>query len=341
MNSTALATIQPEELDVIQRAARLLAVSNYFDGKGDNPQAIAMLATKIMAGRELGFGPFASANNIHVIKSKPVIGANLMASAVKSNPRYDYRVKEITNECCSIEFFEREGDRRVSLGVSTFTIKDAKTMELLDKDNWKKSPRNMLFARAMSNGVRWFTPDVFSGNAVYIPDELGADEDADGNVIEVTARRVEDAPVAAQAAQGEAQRDNAPSNPFDDATPYWQRDWQQLTGAQYDLVDWIRQLHRKQSGPCSPAQYGYVVAIMDELTNGQHSYILALLCQSEISKDNKPSKDVASALLKFLAKTIKVKDGQGIEVEEPNPQYRKDMADMITAMSQPVADVAA
>ncbi|RDT44717.1 hypothetical protein DXF87_27490, partial [Enterobacter roggenkampii] len=35
-----------------------------------------------------------------------------------------------------------------------------------------KFPKNMLFARAMSNGVKWFTPDVFSG-PVYTPEELG------------------------------------------------------------------------------------------------------------------------------------------------------------------------
>ena len=42
----------------------------------------------------------------------------------------------------------------------------------------------MLFARAMSNGVRWYCPDVFAGMAVYTPDEMGADVDGEGNVIE-------------------------------------------------------------------------------------------------------------------------------------------------------------
>jgi len=43
----------------------------------------------------------------------------------------------------------------------------------------------MLFARAMSNGVRWYCPDVMNGSAVYTPEELGADVDQDGNVINV------------------------------------------------------------------------------------------------------------------------------------------------------------
>jgi hypothetical protein len=33
----------------------------------------------------------------------------------------------------------------------------------------------MLFARAMSDGVKWYTPDVFNG-PVYTPDEIQVEE---------------------------------------------------------------------------------------------------------------------------------------------------------------------
>jgi hypothetical protein len=39
--------------------------------------------------------------------------------------------------------------------------------------NLDRLPLNMLFARAISNGVRWHCPDVFMGS-VYTPDEMGA-----------------------------------------------------------------------------------------------------------------------------------------------------------------------
>lgn len=181
--NTALAIMHSEELDTIQRVGKLLAASGYFDGKGDNAQAVAMMATKIMAGREMGFGPFASVNGIHIISGKPSIGANLMAAAVKNSVRYDYRVKEMSNDRCVLEFFGREGDKKVSIGVSEFTKQDA---EKAGTQNMNKFPRNMLFARALSNGVRWYCPDVFSGNNVYVPEELGAEVDSDGNVIEST-----------------------------------------------------------------------------------------------------------------------------------------------------------
>jgi len=184
--STAIVRHEVSSIDDLQRVARMLAASNYFDAKaagGDT--AIAQIATKILAGAEMGYGPFASVQGIHVIQGKPVISANLMAAAVKRSGRYDYRVRRLDNTGCDLEFLQRNGDKWESVGKSTFTDADAKAAGLLGKDNWGKFPRNMFFARAMSNGIRFFCPDVFDGSAVYTPDELGADEDADGNVIDV------------------------------------------------------------------------------------------------------------------------------------------------------------
>jgi hypothetical protein len=59
-----------------------------------------------------------------------------------------------------------------SIGVSKFTIEDAKKAGTKNLD---KYPANMLFARAMSNGVKWYTPDVFNG-PVYTPDEIQVEE---------------------------------------------------------------------------------------------------------------------------------------------------------------------
>lgn len=166
------AIVQHQSVNELGRIAKMLAMSGYFASNGNMDAQVAQLATRILAGQELGFGPFASANNIHIIKGKPVIGANLMASAVKSNPRYDYRVRAWTNDECRIEFLENGK----SVGESTFSMADAKQAGLAGKDNWKNYPRNMLFARAMSNGVRLYCPDVFGGNAVYTGDELDGEE---------------------------------------------------------------------------------------------------------------------------------------------------------------------
>ena len=173
-------------LDDVQRVARLLALSGYFDAKGGGEQAVAQLATKILAGREMGFSPFASANGIHIIQGRPTVSANLMASAVKGSARYDYRVREMTDTVCRIEFFERTNGKLETIGVSTFTADDAKKA---GTQNMSKFPRNMLFARTMSNGVRFFCPDV-SSSSVYTPEEMGAAVDAEGEIIEVPASPV-------------------------------------------------------------------------------------------------------------------------------------------------------
>ena len=160
-----LAVRNDVNLDELQRTATMLVASGYFDAKGDRNTQIAQLATKIMAGRELGYGPFASVQGIHVIQGKPQVSANLMAAAVKAHPRYSYKVRKMDPDAVAIEFFEN-GE---SIGTSTFTADDAKRA---GTQNMSKFPRNMLFARALSNGVRWFCPDVFHGQSVYVEGEI-------------------------------------------------------------------------------------------------------------------------------------------------------------------------
>lgn len=181
MESTEIMTTNTgivRSVDDLARIGKMMAVSGYFQDAREAAQA----AVKVQAGMEMGFGPFTSMTGIHIIQGRPSVGANLMASAVKTNPRYDYRVREMSEQVCKIEFFEIIAGKRESIGVSEFTLADGKKAGTKNLD---KFPRNMLFARAMSNGIRWFCPDAFNGNTVYTPEELGADVDEDGNVIEL------------------------------------------------------------------------------------------------------------------------------------------------------------
>lgn len=119
---------------------------------------------KIMAGAEMGISPFAAMSGIHIIQGKPTIGAGLMAARVKGFGKYDYKVVEHSEKICSIDFFKD----KEKLGNSTFTIEDAKKAGTKNLD---KFPKNMLFARAISNGVKWFTPDIYE-TPVYVPEEM-------------------------------------------------------------------------------------------------------------------------------------------------------------------------
>lgn len=134
---------------------------------------------KILAGQEMGFGTFASLSGIHIIQGRPVIGANLMAAAVKASPRYDYQIIEHDKTHCVLQFLELRNGQWIATGKSSFSLEDAAEAGLLDKknkdgtdNNWQKYVRNMLFSRAISNGVRWYCPDLFNGSAVYTEGEL-------------------------------------------------------------------------------------------------------------------------------------------------------------------------
>lgn len=167
IESTAVGHYEAVPVDDLMRIGKLFAESGFFN---DSKQA-AQAFTKIMAGREMGFEPFVSMANIHIVQSKPVLGATLIAAAIKKSGKYTFKTTKHDANVCEIEFFERENGAFVSLGFSSFSIDDAKLAGLTNKDNWRKHPQNMLFARAISNGAKWHCPDVFGGG-IYVPDEL-------------------------------------------------------------------------------------------------------------------------------------------------------------------------
>lgn len=151
----------------------------YQSGLFADIRGAAQATTKIIAGQELGIPPFASMNGFHIIKGKAAMGANLIGAKVKGSGKYDYIVRDMTPERCEIEFYQIIAGKRESIGKSEFTMADAKKA---GTQNLDKFPRNMLFARAMSNGARWYTPDVFLG-PIYTPEELGAQVDEAGDVV--------------------------------------------------------------------------------------------------------------------------------------------------------------
>lgn len=148
-----------------------LAASGFF---ADAPKA-AQAAAKVIAGMELGLGPMASLTGIHMVQGKITLAANTIAALIARSGKYRYRVGAMEPERCEIVFYE--GDEEI--GRSKFDKADAIAAGLWGKTGpWKQHPRNMLFARAMSNGAKWYCPDVFAG-PVYTPDELGAQVDGE------------------------------------------------------------------------------------------------------------------------------------------------------------------
>jgi len=164
MNDKALQVQGHSDMDVF-KLGEVMAKSGFFTDSKD----MAKAAVKILAGRELGIGPVAAMMGIHIIATTSgtsvQLSANLLASLVERSGIYSYKVLQLDDEGCRIEYFKSN----VSLGISTFSKQDAVKA---GTKNLQKFPRNMYFARAMSNGVKWYCPGVTSGTTVYTEGEI-------------------------------------------------------------------------------------------------------------------------------------------------------------------------
>lgn len=178
--STEIVKSNQMPVNEIMTMAKTFAESGMFTDTKQMAQAFV----KIQAGQEIGVPPFAAMSGIHIIQGKPTMGAGLIASTVKGSGKYDYKVKEMSDKVCSIDFFQGKDN----IGNSTFTIEDARKAGTKNID---KFPKNMLFARAISNGVKWFCPDVFSG-PVYVPEEMPEQQTVDTHYEEVPESQEQD-----------------------------------------------------------------------------------------------------------------------------------------------------
>lgn len=176
--NTATAT-----LSELKEIATLMAASEFFKDADEAPKAFA----KILVGLDLNIPITAALRDVNIIQGRPALSANLIAALIKKSGKYKYIITEHTLDKCKIEFSERE-DKASSWeyqGFVEFTMEDAKTAGLLTNLTWKKYPKDMLFARAISSGARKYCGDVLMGS-VYTPDELDPNVslDQDGNIID-------------------------------------------------------------------------------------------------------------------------------------------------------------
>jgi hypothetical protein len=213
-SSSALATttqslaLPINSIDDLARLARVFAASGLFGRNGNLDTQIAECAIRIMAGGEAGFSPFASATGVHIINGKPSFSANLLAQAVRRHPLYDYRVIEQTATVCRIRFLAGTE----TLGESVFTIEMAERAGLLKNPTWKSYPESMLFARALTAGMRTHCPDALNGAAAYTPEELGDTQSVQAVQVEVQAPAPQQDPAALVAAAYSACADSGLSD---------------------------------------------------------------------------------------------------------------------------------
>lgn len=190
--------------DEIRRYFRL-AEACFASGMYGDVKNAERAFVKMVIGHELGIAPMQALGAIHLVDGNVQVHYAMLAHFIRSRPGYSYRagwLKDRTLEAAlaaSVDVGEtvdavevvwmdeedpadlREVTGAVVVvtvdgqqqGVSRFTLADAQLAGLVkDRSAWKTAPRNMLLARAMSNAVKWFAPEVASGLPLYVEGEV-------------------------------------------------------------------------------------------------------------------------------------------------------------------------
>ncbi len=137
--------------------------------RGNLPAIMACVST----GRALGLDDMAALRSIHVIDGKATFSAELMVMLTRKQGH------SITGEVKEGRAIVR--GKRADNGdeiIVEWTLEMAQRAGLVNKDNWKKYPEAMLWARGVSMLCRMLFADVFAGNA------MTTEEVIDGDVID-------------------------------------------------------------------------------------------------------------------------------------------------------------
>lgn len=158
-----------------------------------NGEAGAVISAVEM-GVEVGLGPWASLNNIIVISGKATLTLNAMLAIARSRGvlikiirDFEDIIKEnedgkkiVANRVTSVEITRGEDiyspsgkllESRVGVYVFNKYWTEAVSAKLITKENWVKMPRNMLRARAITEALRLYAPDLMLG--IYESTEIG------------------------------------------------------------------------------------------------------------------------------------------------------------------------
>lgn len=190
---------EEERFTFQQRRARLYAKSGLFASQKDlsEDQAIAQAMVRIELGASMGFSEAESLQGIRVINGETAIAAALRAARMQA-AGYTWVLEWYGTEAAptgcrvwpsykgrpiigkdgapvSVAFLEVDAKKMLTT-VWENNVK--KRTSILEKENWKMSPRNMYFARAITNTQRFYAPGVLSVNLPSIEEAMDFSEPA-------------------------------------------------------------------------------------------------------------------------------------------------------------------
>ena len=147
-------------LSDIQQMAEVAATSKMFGFKNQQEAMAIMLLCQAE-----NLHPAVAMRDYHVIQGRPALKADAMlARFQQAGGQVNW--KEYTDEQVTGVFTHPSGG---TLEV-TWTLAQAKSIGIANKDNWRNYPRAMLRARVLSEGIRSVYPGCVVG--VYTPEEV-------------------------------------------------------------------------------------------------------------------------------------------------------------------------
>ncbi len=185
--STRSTAIQPAEhatamLDVELRYAKAVASAGDVLPRSYRGNPGAVLLAKAWADSR-GVDVLTAIQTVSFVDGKPVVDAT-MQRALADRQGFDVRVVDVSPQAATVEVWRGETMR----GAATYTLDDAASAGLANKQNWQRHPQAMLVARATTQALRWFAPTVVVG--IIDADEIDTPADP-VQVLTVTATEPE------------------------------------------------------------------------------------------------------------------------------------------------------
>lgn len=165
--STDLAVREKRELTVLtNEQLQFIAGTEFVPPglRGNLPAILACVAT----GRALGIADMTALRSIHIIDGKATFSAELMVMLARQR---GHSIQGSVSEGAA-KVVGCRADNGDTMTVE-WTLAMAERAGLLGKQNWRKYPEAMLWARAVSQLCRELFADCFAG-ATYTPEELEA-----------------------------------------------------------------------------------------------------------------------------------------------------------------------
>jgi hypothetical protein len=258
--STEIAVPPPTSLESKMRYAQALATSNLLPKQYQRQPANLLFALEYADA--LGVSPIHAITSIHVISGKPSASADLIAALIR---RAGHKLRVTGDDTTARAVLIRHDDPEFEF-VAEWNMAKAKQAGL-NTATWKAYPAAMLRSRAITEVARMGAPDALFG-VIYTPEELGAEVNAEGEVVDVPAYVVPDVVDEAPAEQSEAATEtvNRYRHQPQQDEPVAQVDWSGAFAAAKGNHDSLVALRNQGRRAGLSASFGMFSAIEEALT---------------------------------------------------------------------------